>query len=360
MGGADCARQSASRSPAYWLRVAAVSLAAALLITALFTALGRRGPVSTVLWPALVHAATLAGLAGVLVPALRHRLSAAGAGAQWMVTVAALLGVAAGGTALACGVIVATSLGASFRACFVDSLPIDGLLTMTIGVGLTLYEAQRDRLAAATLALRTQELERERERRLALRARLASLESRLQPHFLFNTLNAISALIQEDPDRAERMVERLAALLRFALDAGERGLVPLADELKIVTDYLEIEQARLGDRLAYALDVHPDAAGAEVPPLAVQTLVENSVKHAIAPRPAGGRIRVGAAVAGGRLRLTVWDDGPGFPPAALPAGHGLESLQARLAARFGEAASLTIARQDGGTLVTLSLPRPGT
>jgi LytS/YehU family sensor histidine kinase len=228
---------------------------------------------------------------------------------------------------------------------------------MTLGTGMALYEAQRARLGAVTLELRTRELEHERDRKLALQARLASLESRLQPHFLFNTLNAISALIQEDPDRAERMVERLAALLRFSLDASERGLVPLADELKIVTDYLEIERARLGERLSYTLDVDPDAAGGEVPPLAVQTLVENSVKHAIAPRAAGGRIRVTASVAGAHLVLGVWDDGPGVGPDAVRPGHGLDSLRARLAARFGAAGSVTIGRRDGGTLVSVTLPR---
>ena len=237
------------------------------------------------------------------------------------------------------------------------SLPINAMLTMTLGVGMSLYEAQRARLDTVTLELRTRELEAERDRKLALQARLASLESRLQPHFLFNTLNAISSLIQDDPDHAERMVERLAALLRFSLDASERGLVPLADELKIVGDYLEIERARLGSRLSFTLDADPEAAGREVPPLTIQTLVENSVTHAIAPRPAGGRIRVAAALAGERLVLSVWDDGPGFTTAAMRPGHGLESLQARLAARFGAAAELTIAGRDGGTLVTVTVPR---
>src|SRR5207302_1574771 len=179
---------------------------------------------------------------------------------------------------------------------------------------------------------------------LALAARLASLEARLQPHFMFNTLNAISALIQDNPDEAERTVERLAALLRFALDATERGLVPLAHELKIVTDYVEIERTRFGARLAYSIDVQPEAAGCEVPPLAVQTLVENSIKHAIAPRPGGGRLRVEASASAEHVLLSVWDDGPGFTDDAMRAGHGLDNLRARLAARFGAGASLEVGR----------------
>jgi hypothetical protein len=341
----------------YWLRVAGVSATAALLVTALFAALGPPEGLPVTLRHALVHAAVMAVLCGALVPPIRHRAAGAAPGVQWVITLASFFGLAGLGTLLACGVTVRLLTPEPFWRCVRDSLPINALLTMTVGTGMSLYEGQRRRLDAVTLELRTRELEHERDRKLALQARLASLESRLQPHFLFNTLNAISALIQDDPDQAERMVERLAALLRFSLDASERGLVPLADELKIVTDYLEIERARLGERLAYTLDVHPGAATGEVPPLVVQTLVENSVKHAIAPRPAGGRIRVVASVAGERIVLEVWDDGPGFAPAAVRPGHGLDSLRTRLDARFGAAGEVTIARRDGGTLVTVALPR---
>lgn len=230
-----------------------------------------------------------------------------------------------------------------------------------LGVGMGLYDVQRRRLEAVTAALRERELEHERARKTALEARLASLEARLQPHFMFNTLNAISALIQEDPDEAERTVERLAALLRFSLDATERGVVPLEHELKIVTDYVEIERTRFGSRLDYAIEVAPEAAGSEVLPLTLQPLVENSVKHAIAPRAAGGRLRIEAAVDGDRLRLSVWDDGPGFTADAMRPGHGLDTLRARLAAaRFGADASLTVARRNGGTLVTVRLSRAAT
>jgi LytS/YehU family sensor histidine kinase len=191
---------------------------------------------------------------------------------------------------------------------------------------------------------------------MALEARLATLQSRLHPHFLFNTLNAISALIHDDPDRAERTVERLAALLRFSLDATQEAVIPLGDELKIVGDYLEIEHTRLGDRLSYAVKTHPAVTACAVPPLAVQTLVENSIKHAIAPRPDGGHVCVEACPAGDRLLVSVWDDGPGFQAADIRPGHGLDNLQARLAARFGATARLSIERHAGRTLVSVSLP----
>jgi Histidine kinase len=343
----------------YWLRVSVVSVAAALLLTALLVAVGGTNTVRVTLRHALIHSVIMAGLCGALLPWVRHRLAVAGPAAQWAATIPALLGLAGVGSTLACGLIGMVEIGGLDECwkCTASAYPINALLTMTLGVAMSLYESQRARLDALTLELRTRELEHERARKMALEARLASLESRLQPHFLFNTLNAISALIQEDPDHAERMVERLAALLRFSLDATGRGLVPLADELKIVTDYLEIERTRLGERLAFVIDTPADVARCEVPPLAVQTLVENSVKHAIAPRPGGGRIRVTAAATADELQLNVWDDGPGFTAEAIRAGHGLENLQSRLAARYGETAALTVGSRDGGTLVTVTLPR---
>ncbi len=155
-----------------------------------------------------------------------------------------------------------------------------------------------------------------------------------------------------------QVVERLAALLRFALDATQEGVIPLGQEIKIVVDYLEIEHTRLGERLAYAVKVDPAVEACAIPPLAVQTLVENSIKHAIAPRPHGGHVRVDASQDGDHVVLSVWDDGPGFGAGDIRPGHGLENLQARLTARFGDAARLAIERSAGGTLVTVCLPRP--
>ena len=343
---------------AYWLRLLAVTAVTIVALTALFIGAGLSGSLTRTLREVVVHSAVMAALVGSGVPWLWRRLDRFGATVKWTVMFPFVIALTAAGTVLACAALsVADGEGAAGRtAAFPRALPINAVITLTICTGMTLYESQRRRLQATTLELRTRELERERDRKMALQARLASLESRLQPHFLFNTLNAISALIQEDPDQAERTVERLAALLRFSLDAAERGLVPLAHELKIVTDYLEIERTRLGQRLRWAVDVPAEAGGCEVPPLAVQTLVENSVKHAIAPRPEGGRLRVAGARAADRLTLTVWDDGPGFGEAAVLPGHGLDSVRQRLAARFAEAAALTIDRRDGGTLVTLSLP----
>jgi hypothetical protein len=342
----------------FWLRIALVIAGAAAATTALRVVVGHGALVET-LTHGVVYSACIGTLCGAILPPVHHRVRAAGPILEWAVTLLALFVVAVAGTFVA-GVILGAlgmSHGQPLKTRFAGSFEMNLLITAIIGVGMTLYEGQRARLDAVTLELRTKELELERDRKMALEARLSSLEARLHPHFLFNTLNAISELIHENPERAERTVERLAVLLRAALDASERGAVPLARELELVSDYLEIEKTRFGDRLSYEFHVAPEAGACAVPPLAVQTLVENSIKHAIAPRPDGGRVRVEAATRDGVLTVGVWDDGPGFAMSAAIPGHGLENLQSRLTGRFGTTAALSVSRRDGGTIVTLSLPR---
>ncbi|HEU5055322.1 MAG TPA: histidine kinase [Kofleriaceae bacterium] len=195
-----------------------------------------------------------------------------------------------------------------------------------------------------------------RAKELAAEARLMALEARVHPHFLFNSLNSVLSLIPDDPARAEALLEKVAALLRFALDAGQSRLIPLEDELRIVRDYLDIEQARLGDRLRSAIDVEPAALGWKVPPFALQTLVENSVRHSIAPRRTGGAVKVTARRQDGRLELAVWDDGAGFSRAELRAGHGLDNLEGRLASLFDGKGELSLRAGDGGMTVLVAVP----
>jgi len=242
---------------------------------------------------------------------------------------------------------------------FTGSLKIATFLTIVAGSMISLFETMRGRLEETTLQLRTKELERERAMKLATEAQLASIESRIHPHFLFNALNSISSLIPEDPKRAERLVEQMAALLRFSLDASHAGLVPFSREIKIVTDYLEIERARFGERLNYRLDVSPEARDAKVPPLAVQTLVENSVKFAVAPSRQGGDIRIAGVRENGLLRVEVSDDGPSFSLESAPAGHGLDNLRDRLKTLFGTQAALTVERRENRNSVRLVVPQSG-
>lgn len=230
-------------------------------------------------------------------------------------------------------------------------------ITVMMGVAMSVFEVLKDRLEAVKEELRIRQLEDERARQLVTQARLSSLESRIHPHFLFNTLNSISALIREDPRKAERTVERLAALLRYSLDNNARGLVPLHQELHVVEDYLEIEKTRFGGRLRFTVDVAPDLADLDVPPLALQTLVENSIKHAVAPNRHGGEIGVAARLISGCLVVEVSDDGPGFERSSLQQGHGLENLQDRLTALFDGEGRIEIGRRDGRMVVGVTIPQ---
>jgi sensor histidine kinase YesM len=239
---------------------------------------------------------------------------------------------------------------------FQSSVPVCLVINLVVGLSVTSYETLRHRLQDATLELRTRQVEQERANKLLAEARLSSLESRIHPHFLFNTLNSIASLIPSDPKRAEDTVGKLASLLRFSISANQSSLVPLVQELKIVRDYLEIEATRFGQRLRYEISV-PDTFGdCKVPPLALQTLVENSVKHVAAQRNQPSFIWVGGAQRNGRLELNVTDDGPGFSLADVSADHGLGNLIGRLELLFGEDGQLNVNRIDDKTVVSIAVP----
>lgn len=133
--------------------------------------------------------------------------------------------------------------------------------------------------------------------------------------------------------------------------------MPLSLEMQIVADYLEIEKARLGERLNYTLDLPADIEHLAVPPLSVQTLVENSVKHAIVPFRAGGKVRVKARAQQDQLLLEIWDSGPGFDLDRIPSERGLDNLENRLAALFGDSTSVRVDTEDTGCRLTVSLPQ---
>jgi signal transduction histidine kinase len=191
-------------------------------------------------------------------------------------------------------------------------------------------------------------------------AQLQALQRQLHPHFLFNTLNAISALMHRDVEAADQMLSRLSDLLRIALDQRGQQEVALKDELEFLQKYLEIEQARFGDRLTVEFSIDPETLDAQVPNLILQPLVENSIRHAVAVRIEPGHIAVKARRVEDALELTVRDNGPGMPPGRLasPArGLGLSNTRSRLERLYGAAQHLTFAEPPGGGLiVTVSLP----
>ena len=192
------------------------------------------------------------------------------------------------------------------------------------------------------------------------RAQLDRLEAQLQPHFLFNTLNAISSLMYSDPARADRMMGRLSDLLRLTFQRAASAEVPLAGEIEWLGWYLEIMQLRFGDRLTVHQAIAPETLALAVPRLVLQPLVENALTHGAAKHAGPAAITIAARRDGDRLRLTVADDGPGItgdPARALASGVGLSNTVARLSALYGEQGRLTIENvASGGLLVALDLP----
>lgn len=238
----------------------------------------------------------------------------------------------------------------------VHDFPFNIVAALAIGLSISTFETLRFKYQAAQLEIRTRQVEQERANKLLAEARLSSLESRIHPHFLFNTLNSIAALIPRDPVRAEDTVSKLANLLRFSLNANHASLVPLAQEMKIVRDYLEIESTRFGPRLRYEIDEPSHLSQRKTPPLAIQTLVENAIKHVAAQRPEGAHIRVAATSDSGNLRLEVIDDGPGFSLIAITPEHGLGNLITRLELLFGDRGKLDVTRRDNHTVVSVVIP----
>lgn len=198
---------------------------------------------------------------------------------------------------------------------------------------------------------------RERERRAAelegqlARARLDALRMQLNPHFLFNTLNTVAAMVHQDPRIAERMVTRLSDLLRASLDHPDTHEVPLREEIELLQRYLDIEQVRFSDRLSVSVRVSPDVADALVPSLILQPLVENAIRHGIEQIDTAGVIQVDADRIGDRLRLNVRDNGPGPNPDATPTrrrGIGLRNTRARLEQLYGHVCRVELRRAEGG------------
>ena len=191
-------------------------------------------------------------------------------------------------------------------------------------------------------------------------AQLQALQRQLHPHFLFNTLNAISALMHRDVEAADQMLARLSDLLRIALDMRGAQEVALKDELEFLQKYLEIEQTRFGDRLTVRYDVEAETLDAQVPNLILQPLVENSVRHAVAVRLEPGLIEIRARRVGTNLELSVHDNGPGLskvPGTHAGKGVGLANTRSRLEHLYGASQRLSLEEPPGGGLtVTVMLP----
>ena len=212
--------------------------------------------------------------------------------------------------------------------------------------GFAYYRSSRERELRASML----------EARLAT-ARLQLLQMQLHPHFLFNTLNAISELVHEDPETADRMITGLSELLREALVAGDQQQVPLRRELELVRRYLDIQQARFGGRLQADIDVDETVMDALVPHFVLQPLVENAIRHGIGARSDAGCVRIHAQADHDFLRLDVEDDGVGPKETGASEGIGLGNTRKRLEALYGPGASVQVrADPGGGAIVTVTIP----
>src|SRR5262249_19600334 len=216
-------------------------------------------------------------------------------------------------------------------------------------------------IVAVTLAMQSAARERAQEQRqhaLALAAREAEMRAllaRLEPHFLLNTLNSILALVESSPRDASLMIERLSAWLESTFDEMDEATVPLGRELDLLEAYLGIEQIRFGDRLRVTIDASPTLRAMPVPPLLLQPLVENAIKHGVSAINRPASIAVTARADQGRVRLAVVDSGPGFDLAhATGRGRGLELVERRLAA-FEPTAELSTERTPSGFSVVVTL-----
>ncbi len=191
---------------------------------------------------------------------------------------------------------------------------------------------------------------------LARDAQLAALKAQIRPHFLFNSLNSIAALASADPGRAQEMCVRLSDFLRKSLAAGEKASIPLSEELALSRTYLDVESLRFGDRLAVEEDLDETGGACEIPPLLLQPLVENAVRHGIASRVEGGTVRVSVARGGGRLRILIENPFDPDSPSRPGTGIGLRNVRERLAARWGAEALFAAKKLTDRFLVVISVP----
>jgi sensor histidine kinase YesM len=236
------------------------------------------------------------------------------------------------------------------RFWFTDELAVY-LVILMAGFARSYYFQQKARQEEARrLEAQTEALEAQ-----LTEARLVALRMQLNPHFLFNTLHAISTLVDRDPGGVRRMIARLSELLRHVLDEEAPQEVPLSEELAFLDDYFEIQSIRFQGRLDTAVDVPPSLSDAQVPNLILQPLVENAIRHGASQVRGVGRIAVRARRDEEALVLWVTDNGPGLP-AAPEDGLGLRNVRARLSELYGDRQSLTLEALDDGTRAVLRIP----
>jgi len=228
------------------------------------------------------------------------------------------------------------------------------VVSLVATVLITLYELSRERFEARIMQLKEIELENERLKRHELEARLDSLRSKLNPHFLFNALNATAELVYESAGKAERNILSLSNLYRRILSISSRSLIPIGEEMRLVRDLLELERLRLEDRLSYEINLPPELEDVQIPGLLIEPLVENAIKHNQSALPV--KIDIDVRRESRDIIITVKDNGSGFDVEKAAFGFGLFSVQERLKLLFGEEHGLGINSAEGeGTSVSIRI-----
>jgi len=242
-----------------------------------------------------------------------------------------------------------------------DHLP--QFATLLIFVSMIIKIMAAGRFKAESQAVQATEIaESEALKRQVVEARMAAMQAQVEPHFLFNTLASIDHLIETDPPRASKMQKNLIALLRASMptmrEANAQGTRDLGRELEVIRPYLEILKVRMEERLRTDVRVSEGLLSAEFPPMMLQSLVENAIKHGLEPKPEGGSLTISAEIVHGKLAVTVADTGLGFGQAATAGtGIGLHNIRERLQLLYGNRASLAVAENPGGgTAVTITVP----
>ena len=273
-----------------------------------------------------------------------------GGSARGAAVAAAIMAGALGGHTLAR---LLTGLGTSADGSLELQSLLVGLVFGGIGAG---FFWLRERNAKLEAELHARELARLEAEKQSLAARLRLLQAQIEPHFLFNSLANVSALIAVDPEHAGTLLDALIRYLRSSLQRTRAEGGSLGDEVVLLTAYLDVLKIRMGERLAYSFEIPQELLGVEFPPMLLQPLVENAIRHGLEPKVAGGRVQVTATADGGLLKIRVADDGIGLVRAPGD-GVGLSNIRARLLALYGPLAGLVvISGAGGGVTATLELP----
>ncbi|MFH0736074.1 MAG: histidine kinase [bacterium] len=205
--------------------------------------------------------------------------------------------------------------------------------------------------------LETKLKENEQLKRLQIESKLSILQSKVNPHFLFNTLNTMMGMVRNQPEKVEKIIFNLSDIYRKVLSLPDNTLIKLEEELQLVGEYLEIEKTRMGDRLSYEIVIDKNLTGIQIPPLILQILVENAIIHGLSPKKEGGKIAITIGTSNHLINIEVKDDGVGIKQNYRGSGFGIYSIEQRLKLIYsGNAIFEILPCKTGGTIVTLKLP----